>query len=143
MSNKKTIKQDSPMAVKDEPVNEEHTDKGVPLVTGNGTATLADGALKISYRQHSKKIKVEIAGKQVEMTKLELWQFVFSICDDDLREELLPVRKTEMMEYERLHSVELSKDMKQGEILQVKCRTNIPKMVVDAIMLEEKPTAAA
>jgi hypothetical protein len=110
----------------------EHIDQGVPLVTGHGKVELGTG-LRIAYDEKSQTLEAEIGGKTATMTKLELWQFVFSICDPDLREQIMPVRQTEVMEYTKVHTVQLKKDMRRGEIMKVRCITHVPTTVVEGL----------
>lgn len=58
--------------------------------------------------------------------RVDLYAATFAIADAKTQEELLPVRKTEMMTFERIHNVRLKKDMKANQIMKVKCHVDVP-----------------
>lgn len=101
---------------------------GNPLLLDAGVATIGDG---VEIRYDPKSEFITICGKKVP--KLELWQVVFSTCDARTREQLLPVRQTEVMHYVKEHNVQLKKDMRKGEILRVRCETSVPLTVVEGL----------
>lgn len=78
-------------------------------------------------------VVVRIEGKSTKVDKKELWLTIFMIAEPEQQEKLLTVKKTEMTIVPMVHNVKLTKDMKAGEILVVKCRTNLPSSVIEQI----------
>lgn len=113
---------------------EYHDPKGNPLVTSKGEAELGDG-LVIKY--DPKHDMLDIGGRKV--TKLELWQFVYSIVDANMREQIMPIRQTEVMHFTKVHTVQLKRDLKAGQFMKVRCHNSVPVTVVEGLAgLEQK-----
>ena len=51
--------------------------------------------------------------------------------DDAMRDNLMPVRKTEMLRFKKVHEVQVKNDMKAGETLQFTCIIDVPTYVID------------
>ena len=81
-------------------------------------------------------IKVTLANKVSIISKDDLWNFVFSIVQTDKQQQMIPVKKQEMEQYVKQHTVELQKDMKKGEIMAVNCKVNVRQEVADAVRRE-------
>ena len=103
-----------------------------PLMASKGGALLGDG-LNVEYSPKDEMLYFEFKGKRGHMTKLELWQFVFSICDPKMREQIMPIRSTEVTTITKVHAVAMKKDMKRGEIMKVRCHMNVETSVVEAL----------
>ena len=99
-----------------------------PLVSGKGIAQV--GEIKVKYNQELDSVEFESAGK---CSKLELYQFVFGICDESMREQMMPVRTSEVITFERIHNVQLKKDSKAGSIIRVSCQMNIPVRIEEGL----------
>lgn len=84
----------------------------------------------------SGKIRMSMGGLKTLVDYKELWGVVFMLGEGKYRDDMLPVRKTEMMVFSRKHVVLAERDIKQGETLNVWCEVNVPKTVVEAIAEE-------
>lgn len=106
---------------------------GGPLITARGVAHMGEGEkIKIAYDPESPYLDLN----GIKLTKRELWEFVFSICDPKMRDELMPVRQTEMTTLTKVHTVQLKRDMRKGEIMKVRCHTNVPTLITETMGLE-------
>lgn len=87
-------------------------------------------------------VHVEVDGrKKTHRVKLaELWAITFALCDSERQEKLMPVRKTEMMVYERIHKVRVKRDLKKGDELKFRCHVDVPLTVVESLggLVQEK-----
>ena len=72
-------------------------------------------------------------GRPSPIKKTELWALLFAVADEKTQDELMPVRKTQIMKFERVHTVQLTKSLKRGQLLTVKCVVDVDKTVRDAI----------
>lgn len=104
---------------------------GGPLVLEKGVATV--GEVEIAFDPKEEMLEVRMGKEKGRMTKLELYQFCFGIFDPAMRDELIPVRHTEMTTITKVHTVKLKKAMPQGGLIKVRCHTNIPTTVVDGL----------
>lgn len=71
--------------------------------------------------------------KGIMVKKVDLWALVFTIADPETQEKLLPVRQTEMVTYKRVHHVKLTKDVRAGHMLNVRCEINVPETVNEGL----------
>lgn len=104
---------------------------GGPLVLERGVATVGD--VDIAYDPAQETLEVRVGEAKGHMTKLELYQFCFGICDARVRDTLMPVRTTEMTTITKVHTVKLKKATPAGGIIKVRCHTNVPTSIVDGL----------
>lgn len=70
----------------------------------------------------------------------ELYGIVFMLADPDRQDQLLPVRHTEMTTFTKVHMVKAKKDLKKGDVIKVRCHTNVETAIVDGLKgIVEKP----
>ena len=98
------------------------------LQIGQGSDTVI-----FKYEPDSDYILIGMGKEEAKVKYIDLWGVIFSMGDERQKEQLIPVRQTEMLKYERIHSVQLKKDMKRGQIMNVKCVVDIPKVVATDI----------
>lgn len=65
--------------------------------------------------------------------KTELYGAVFMFADHDTQDRLMPVRKTEVLTFERIHNVQMKKDMKKGQILKIRCHMDVPVRIEESL----------
>lgn len=87
-------------------------------------------------------VVLRVGEKSEKIKKVDLWAACFAIADEKTQEELMPVRKTQMMVFEKIHHVELKKDMKKGQILKVRCHVDVPLSIEENLKGLLKPDAA-
>lgn len=96
-----------------------------------------DVEFKVNFDKDEKDlIRIAIQDKTSYIKRSDLWNFVFTIVKADQQAQMIPVVKTEMVQYLKQHTVELQKDMKKGEILAVNCKVNVRKEIDEAIRRE-------
>lgn len=83
-----------------------------------------------------KRVELSIGTKKTEVDFKDLWGVVFLLSNKDQKDSIVPVQKTERMVFSRKHVVQLKKDMKAGETMNVWCEVSIPQTIVEAIALE-------
>lgn len=83
-----------------------------------------------------KNVKLSIGNKSTIVEYKDLWGAIFVLSDKERQDAMMPVQKTERMVFSRKHVVQLTKDMKAGEMVNVWCEVSIPQTIVDAIAEE-------
>lgn len=81
-------------------------------------------------REH---VRFRIGKHEVMVSLAELWGFCFMVADEETQEKLLPVRQTEVMHYEKIHTIQLKKDMKRGQVVRARCHIDVPLTVVEGL----------
>ena len=90
------------------------------------TMSLAPGVL-MHIDPSSEFVSLEIEGvvKDKLIRKTDLWGACFLIADAKTQESLIPVQQQEVLKYARIHSVQLKKDMRKGDIVKVRCEVDV------------------
>ncbi len=75
------------------------------------------------------------AGHEVteRIKKVDLYAAVFALADAKTQDALMPVRQTRMMTFERIHNVQMKKDMKKGQILKIRCHMDVPLQIEESL----------
>lgn len=79
-----------------------------------------------------------------KVKKSDLYGAVFAIADPQTQDALMPVRTTEVLTFEKIHNVQLKKDMRKGAILKVRCHIDVPVAIEEnlkGIVREHKKQA--
>lgn len=85
------------------------------------------------------------AAEGVKETKIAielkmLFNFCYTIAEDPLvQEKLIPVRKSDIMQFVRQHEIKVQRDMKAGESVFARCVVDIPQTTIDALKGLVKP----
>ena len=80
------------------------------------------GEVRLTFKGESTKIKMD-----------DLFGFVFVAVDSEKQTDLIPVRHTTVTKYVKQHTIQVKKDMKNGEQIVVNCEIDVPTTVVDAL----------
>lgn len=85
-------------------------------------------------------VQVRIGTSKCGIKKSELWGLAFAIADAKTQDDLMPVRKTEVMTYERVHKVRLKKSLNAGDIMKVRCHIDVPVAINESLkgIVEDK-----
>lgn len=65
--------------------------------------------------------------------KVDLWAAIFSIADSKTQEAMMPVRQVQVESFERIHRVRVTKPLKPGDEIRVKCHMSVEKTVVEGL----------
>lgn len=101
------------------------------------TATLTKG-LDVHIDPKKPYVTFKVDGKSYQVKRIDLYTLTYLIADANVQDQLLPVRKEEMMEFRREHTVQLKRNMGKGELLNITCKVHVPTRVVEGIMAAEK-----
>lgn len=71
-------------------------------------------------------VRIRIGDSEETVKKVDLWAAIFAIADAKTQEEMMPVRQTEVMTFERIHNVRIKKDTKANTIVKVRCHVDVP-----------------
>lgn len=111
------------------------------MLEGNNIAVLKDQngsndvTLEVNPRtgEIADVVKLKMGDKTAVITINDLYNFVWVIANSEQQTSLTPVRKTEVMIYERQHKVRANKNIKKGDVLIVNCKIDVPLTVVDSL----------
>lgn len=78
-------------------------------------------------------VQVRIGTSKCGIKKSELWGLAFAVADSKTQADLMPVRQTEVMTYERVHNVQLRKNVTKGSMIKVKCKVNVPVTIHEGL----------
>lgn len=92
-----------------------------------------DNGILIDVDPTDTHLNIRIGDKNVKVSKSEFWGVCFMMADEKTQESLMPVRQTEMMSFERIHRVRVTKDLIKGQTLKFKCKVDVPVAVVDSL----------
>lgn len=84
---------------------------------------------------------VRAGGNKFRVKRIDIYTFAFLIADARMQEQLIPVRKEEMMEFKREHTVRLKNNMRAGDYLNISCKVHVPTRVVEGILAAEQEAA--
>lgn len=84
-----------------------------------------------------------IGKHRVRVSKSDLWNFCYLIGDEETQERLTPVRHTEVMHYEKVHTIKLKRDLKKGDVVRTRCIISVPLTVVEGLKGMLKPKEAS
>lgn len=96
------------------------------------TIELASG-LSLHIDPNSEFLQMKVGKDFYTVKKTEFYGVCFLMADPDTQARLMPVRQTEMMTYERIHNVEVTRDIHKGQRLRVRCEVNVPLTVVEGL----------
>lgn len=75
--------------------------------------------------------------------KVDLYAAVFAMADAKTQDAMMPVRQTQVMTFERIHNIQMKKDMRKGQILKVRCHVDVPTVIEENLKgLVSNPKAA-
>lgn len=80
-------------------------------------------------------VQLRILGRDertVRIRMVDLYAAVFAMADEKTQDALMPVRQSQVMTFEKIHNVQLKKDLKKGQTLRVRCHVDVP------LIIEEK-----
>lgn len=84
-------------------------------------------------------LRIGDGDKKYKIRKVDLHAALYVLADEKTRDDLMPVRTTEVLTFERIHNVQLKKDMKKGSIMKVRCHIDAPVRIEENLrgMLKE------
>jgi len=104
-------------------------------MTLNKSQTFTLGEVKFSFNPKSKWIRVYVKGAKVKMVlKNELWLMMYTISQVKAQDDLIPAFKKEMMQFDRVHTIKATKDIKEGEIIKFHCHVDVPLTIVESTL---------
>lgn len=100
------------------------------------TIQIGQGML-LDVRPDSDEIQLRVltaTGEHRErIKKVDLWAAVFAIMDGKMQDDLMPVRQTQMMTFDRVHMVRVKRDLKKGDVLKFRTKIDIPLTIVESL----------
>lgn len=116
------------------------------MLTDKKTAQIGKGIL-IDIDPDADYVQVRMISGKTEVKervkKVDLYAAVFAIADHKTQDALMPVRQTQVMTFERIHNIQLKKDMRKGEILKTRCHMDVPVRIEESLRgLVNDPKAA-
>lgn len=78
-------------------------------------------------------IQVRVGTQKAGIRKNELWGLAFAIADAKTQDDLMPIRQTEIMVYERIHKVRAKTNINKGDVLSFKCKVDVPVTIKEGL----------
>ena len=78
-------------------------------------------------------VKIKLGGSEAVVDMKDLYEFVFWASDPENQANLVPMSQTKVRTIQKVHKVKVTKDIKQGEFLNVRCETNVPVEIWDGL----------
>lgn len=88
------------------------------------------------YEPKTKYLTITIGKEKRRLKKTDLWMLVFMMSKGKQQDDLIPVWEKDMVQFTRQHKIKATKDIKAGEMVQFHCDVNVPKIVVESLLLE-------
>lgn len=92
-----------------------------------------DGSMDFNVDPADEMFRITVGGKTMRFKRIDLFAITFAMSDPDQQADLMPVRKTEVMTYKRIHNIKVTKHLKPGDMIKCKCEMNVEKQVVEAL----------
>lgn len=87
-------------------------------------------------------VKVSVGKEDIVIDMKDLYEFVFWVADPETQADLIPMTQTKVRRIVKMHKVKVTKPIKPGEFLNVRCETNVPVEMVEGLskMMGKKTT---
>lgn len=91
-------------------------------------------------------VKIMVKGKETTIPFKDLYSFVFFTATEDQQAELMPIKQTVVNKIVKKHVVKAKTDIKRGDMITIRCETNVPVEIWEGIAAEKRmrnPTTKA
>lgn len=78
-------------------------------------------------------VKLTMGDKEALIPISELYTLVWSVASEKERDNLIPVRQEKVRIIVKTHKVKVTKDIRKGEFLNVRCETNVPVEIYEGL----------
>ena len=85
-----------------------------------------DLTAEVNFPGQKDVVKLTLGGKSAVVAIKDLYTLVWSIGSAEQRDNLMPIKQTLVRKIRKRHIVEVTKDIRKGEKLNVRCETNVP-----------------
>jgi hypothetical protein len=83
-------------------------------------------------------VKIMVKGKETSIPFKDLYSFVFFTATEDQQAELMPVKQTLVKKIIKRHIVAAKRDIKKGEMINIRCETDVPVEIWEGIVAEKR-----
>lgn len=77
--------------------------------------------------------RITVGKEELVVSIKDLYEFVFWVASQEQQDNLIPMKQTKVRTIQKLHKVEVKKDIRKGEFLNVRCITNVPVEIVEGL----------
>lgn len=91
-------------------------------------------------------VSLTVKGQKVRFPFKDLYSFVFFTATADQQSNLMPIKQIEVKKLVKWHRVQAKKDIQRGEMINVRCETNVETEVYNGLksmIPKRNPTTAA
>lgn len=78
-------------------------------------------------------VLVKMDGEQAIIPLKEIYSFMLIAGTPEQQDNLIPVKQTRVKKIIKRHVVMAKKDIKEGEMINVRCETNVPVEIVEGL----------
>lgn len=85
-------------------------------------------------------VRVNMGSEEAIIPLQEIYGFIMIAGTPEQQDNLMPIKQTTVKKIIKRHVVQLKKDLKKGEFMNVRCETNVPVEIVEGLKgLMNKP----
>lgn len=78
-------------------------------------------------------VRVKIGSEDAIIPLKDIYEFMLVAGTPDQQDNLLPIKQTLVKKIIKRHVVAVKKDMKKGELMNVRCETDVPVEIVEGL----------
>ena len=71
-------------------------------------------------------VKITLDGNEALIPIKDLYAFTFAIANEEQQADMMPVTQTTVKKLVKFHKVKVTKELKPGEFVAVRCEVNVP-----------------
>ncbi|MES2216638.1 MAG: hypothetical protein V4481_05085 [Patescibacteria group bacterium] len=99
-----------------------------------------DGTAEFDVDPAREVFVLKMGKESKKFNRIDLWALVYAISGPEQQDKMMPVRRSEVLTYRRIHKIRLKKAMPEGGIITCRCEINVEKVVVEGLngMIEQQ-----
>ncbi len=98
------------------------------------------GTAEFNVDPKSEMLEIKMGKEHRWFKRVDLWALVFAISDPERQADMIPVKRSEVVTYKRIHNIKLKKGMPAGSIVKCHCEINVEQTIVEGLrgMIEQQ-----
>ena len=94
---------------------------------------------EVNFDEENKEcVKITIAGNESIIKYTDLFAVMFTLANKEQQAKMIPVREELGYQYMKTITIKTTKDLKEGEFITVNVPINVPKVIEESILAEQK-----
>lgn len=99
-----------------------------------------DGTAEFNVNPKEDTFELSMGKEKKRFKIIDLYAITFAICGTEQQANLMPIRRSEVLTYRRIHRIRLKKAMPEGGIVTCRCEINVEQTVAEGLkgMIEQQ-----